>query len=270
MVVGADGAEMDVSSAYFEYYLQRYFYIQNVGNNQITIKTLDGKYLGISDPIKDGTRVRAVDSPYAWNSYTTTKIESAKADPTGAYINLRPPENTDIIVNVSEGKFTTEGQDIILWTSKGKVPNNAKLSWKKATEPSKTLTTHEMVHMLYYQVMDRLYADFNLAPAGNYFPPASDSPFAKYFWDGSGPEPYEGLEDKYGSTKYGYAEVARLRFWGVIPPGAHNPNAELTYGEFVQYLQKLMAYDKQNLAKWGTKQGFYMPRATFTSDIINR
>jgi hypothetical protein len=45
VIIGAEGAEMDVSAAYFEYYLQRYFYIQNVGNNQITLKTLDGKYL---------------------------------------------------------------------------------------------------------------------------------------------------------------------------------------------------------------------------------
>jgi hypothetical protein len=69
---------------------------------------------------------------------------------------------------------------------------------------------------------------------------------------------------------YRYAEVARLRFWGVVPPGAYNPNTELTYGEFVQYLKKLMACDKQNLAKWGAGQGFYKPRAAFTDDIIKK
>lgn len=41
---------MDVSDANFEYYLQRYFYIQNVGNNQITLKTLGGKPTPIQSP----------------------------------------------------------------------------------------------------------------------------------------------------------------------------------------------------------------------------
>jgi len=66
------------------------FYIENLGNNRITIKTKDGKYVGISDDIKAGTHVKKVNSPYKW--YIT--FDSG---------GIRPATNTDYVAVVAEG-----------------------------------------------------------------------------------------------------------------------------------------------------------------------
>jgi uncharacterized protein YgiM (DUF1202 family) len=275
IIIGNGGAVVDLASAGFEYYWQRYIYVDNIGNDQVTLKTLDGKYLGISDPIKDGTRVRAVDSPYVWNAYTTTKLESAQANPSSAFISFRPPQNTNMIVNVSGWKLNEEGAHIILWSSKlGTVDGNAKLSWGEVEDPAKTLTMRDLVEILNTHVMERLYGDFSLSPSQGIFPPASDTPYKNYYWDGSGPDPYEGLKDAAGNLNYDYADVpnwvGRLRMWGVLPGGDYNGTTEITYGQFTGYLKKLMAYGRQNAINWGKVEKFYNPRETFTDDIIKK
>lgn len=40
-------------------------------------------------------------------------------------------------------------------------------------------------------------------------------------------------------------------YWGVVPPGKFNPKAEVTYGEFMATLIKLMAYDKERIREGG-------------------
>lgn len=275
IILGKGGAEVDLASAGFEYYWQRYIYVDNIGNDQVTLKTLDGKYLGISDPIKDGTRVRAVDSPYVWNAYTTTKLESAQANPSSAFISFRPPQNTNMIVNVSGWKLNEEGAHIILWSSKlGTVDGNAKLSWGEVKDPAKTLTMRDLVEILNTHVMERLYSGFSLSPSQGHFPPASDTPYKNYYWDGSGPDPYEGLKDANGNPNYDYADVpnwvGRLRMWGVLPGGEYNGATELSCGQFTGYLKKLMAYDRQNAINWGKVERFYAPRETFTDSILQK
>lgn len=276
IIIGSSGAEVDLTSAGFEAYWQRYIYVDNIGNNQVILKTLPGKYLGISDPIKDGTRVKAVDSPYVWNAYTTTKLESAQADPLSAWISFRPPQNTDMIVNVSGWKLNEEGTAIILWSSKlGTVDGNAKFSWGSVNDPAKTLTMRNLIEMLNTYIMEMMYpVSPSLSPSQGYFPPASDTPYKSYFWDGSGPSPYEGLKDADGNHRYDYADVpnwvGRLRMWGVLPGGEYNGAAEITYGQFTGYLKKLMAYERQNAKNWGKVERFYAPREAFTDGIIKK
>lgn len=276
IVFDNSGAKVDLTSGGFEYYWQRYIYVDNIGNNQVTLKTLDGKYLGISDPLKNGTRVKVIDKPYKWNAYTTTKLESAQADPSRAWINFRSPQNTDMIVNVSGWKLNEEGTAIIMWSSKlGTVNGNAKLSWGEVNDPTKTLTMRNLVEMLNTHVMKRMYPrGFSLSPSQGHFPPVSNGPYKNYFLDGSGPDPYEGLKDANGDHKYDYADVpnwvSSLRMWGVIPGGDYNGATEITYGQFTGYLKKLMAYDRQNAKKWGKVEKFYEPREIFTDGIIKK
>ncbi len=93
----------------------RRIYMVKKENNQVTLKLSDGKYLGISDEIKDGTRVKAVSEPYVW-SYKD-----------GA---LRPPTNMDMVVNASGQKYG-DGTHIILWTHPNSTPANANFTFEK-------------------------------------------------------------------------------------------------------------------------------------------
>ncbi len=73
------------------------FYVENKGNNKITIKTVDGKYLGISDSIKNGTQVKKVSSPYLW--YITFE--------TGG---IRTATDTKYVAIIAEGyKYSPQG-----------------------------------------------------------------------------------------------------------------------------------------------------------------
>lgn len=92
------------------------FYVENKGNNQVTLKMTNGKYLGIDNAIKDGVRVKAVSSPYLWNLYSENNAD---------IYSLRPPTNIETVVNASEMK-NTDGTHIILWTYTDlNAPNNA-------------------------------------------------------------------------------------------------------------------------------------------------
>ena len=93
-------------------------YMVKKDNDQVTLKLSDGKYLGISDEIKDGTRVKAVSEPYVW-SYKD-----------GA---LRPPTNMDKVLNASGGS-SADGTHIIVWTHPGSTPAHANVTFEKELE----------------------------------------------------------------------------------------------------------------------------------------
>lgn len=93
----------------------RRIYFEDKGKNQVTLKLSDGKYLGISDEVKDGTRLMAVSEPYIW-SYKD-----------GA---LRPPMNMDFIVNAS-GEQYDKGTHVILWTHAGSTPRHGNFTFEK-------------------------------------------------------------------------------------------------------------------------------------------
>ena len=90
----------------------REFYVENKGNNQITARMKDGRYLGIADPITDGTRVKAVSSPYLWNAYNEN---TAGLNSSYERCSLRPPTATKLVINASNEKSDI-GTPVILWT----------------------------------------------------------------------------------------------------------------------------------------------------------
>ncbi len=92
------------------------FYVENRGNGQVTLKMPNGKYLGITDAIKNGTRIKAVSKPYLWNIYSENNAD---------IFSLRPPTDTQMVLNAS-GKNNTDGTHVILWTYKDlNAPNHA-------------------------------------------------------------------------------------------------------------------------------------------------
>jgi uncharacterized repeat protein (TIGR02543 family) len=93
----------------------RRIYMEDKGNNQVTLKISDGKYLGISDEIKNGTRLKLVSDAYIWNYKD------------GA---LRPPQNMDMVVNASGQKYA-DGTHIILWTHPGSTPAHGNFTFEK-------------------------------------------------------------------------------------------------------------------------------------------
>ena len=49
------------------------FYVETVEENEVTLRMKDGRYQGIEDDRKDGTRVKAVSEPYSWIIYKDNK-----------------------------------------------------------------------------------------------------------------------------------------------------------------------------------------------------
>ncbi len=81
-----------------------------------TIKTVSGKYLGVSGTIKDGIQLQEVDSPYLWTLYSENNND---------IFSLRPASNLKMVVN-AEGQKNTDGTWIILWTHENtNAPNHA-------------------------------------------------------------------------------------------------------------------------------------------------
>ncbi len=98
--------------------MSQVFYIENLGKSQITIKTRDGKYVGISDDIKAGTVVKKVIKPYKW--YIT--FDSG---------GIRPATDTNYVAIVAEGAHYSsngstwdDGSRIAL--TKSQLPNKDK------------------------------------------------------------------------------------------------------------------------------------------------
>ena len=88
------------------------FYVESKGGSQYTLKMKDGRYLGLEGTRKDGTRVKAVNSPYTWLiHWEATNFNKEKSD----IFSLRPPEAAKMIVNAS-GEKNTDGTPIIIWT----------------------------------------------------------------------------------------------------------------------------------------------------------
>lgn len=106
----AGGAELRKKS------VNQAFYVEKKENNQVTMKMANGKYLGIADAIKNGVRVKAVNTPYLWNIYSENNAD---------IYSLRPSTHTQMVVNAS-GEKNSDGTHIILWTyTDFNAPNHA-------------------------------------------------------------------------------------------------------------------------------------------------
>ena len=90
------------------------FYVENKGNNQITLKIEDPysskgySYVGIDASIKNGVGLKVVDDPYLWNTYAE--------DDTSLVFSLRPPSDTKMFAGASGGNKAPRTK-IILWTN---------------------------------------------------------------------------------------------------------------------------------------------------------
>ncbi len=92
------------------------YYVENKGKGQVTLKLADGAYLGVADEIKDGARVKTVNSPYLWNIYSESGSD---------IFSLRPSANTKMVLNAS-GEKNADGTPIILWSHESlNAPNHA-------------------------------------------------------------------------------------------------------------------------------------------------
>lgn len=90
------------------------FYVENKGNNQITLKVEDSysstgySYVGIDSSIKNGVALKLVDSPYLWNTFVEND--------TTLVFSLRPSTNTKMFANAS-GESKAPRTELILWTN---------------------------------------------------------------------------------------------------------------------------------------------------------
>lgn len=102
------------------------FYVESKGNNQVTLKMANGKYLGIADGMIDGTRLKAVSSPYLWNVYPENNAD---------IYSLRPVANIQMVVNAA-GEKNTNGTWVIIWTCKDfNAPRHAEFQFISANNP---------------------------------------------------------------------------------------------------------------------------------------
>lgn len=93
------------------------YFVKHVADSKYTIKTANGKYLGVSEMVKDGVQIKAVDKEYLW----TFRLESGSDT-----FSLRPAEAPKMILNAS-GEKEKDGTPIILWTyEKTGAPKHAK------------------------------------------------------------------------------------------------------------------------------------------------
>ncbi len=116
--------------------VRKMFYVENQGNNQITLKVEDTysktgySYVGIDSSIKDGTPLKLVDSPYLWNTY-------AEND-TSLVFSLRPSTDTKMLASASGGKSDPRTK-LILWTKTDMdAPKHGELRFEPVAESAKT------------------------------------------------------------------------------------------------------------------------------------
>ena len=253
------GVDKNGNASIKEYATIQFFQVQSVGNNQITIKTVDGKYLGLPGNATEGTQVKLVDTPYAWNAYQTTEGK----------FTLRPPANTDLAFSVSPlvSDNSADGYqdlDIILASASSSMQNSTLFSWtspgdegwETLSTPPENLKQYDKVFLL-YGVMERI------------------NPGSDFTWGNSWPKlnsRYSGQPKIIGDDYIYYAGQIfnLLGGWGVYDYDVWNTRAEVTYGDLTNCLIKLMAYNKKVFSDIGYTRGFQKPRGTFTLDIIKK
>ncbi len=110
-------------------------YVENRGNHQVTLRMIDGRFIGISGTPANGTVATASNTPYLWNVYTeNTGVEGTD------YYSLRPSGNTELMLNASgEGKKV--GTPLILWKHKSMdAPKHGTFEFYKIETPDNAVT----------------------------------------------------------------------------------------------------------------------------------
>lgn len=104
------------------------FYAEDKGNNQVTLKMANGRYLGIAGAFKNGVRIKAVSDPYLWKIYSENNAD---------IYSLRPSDNTQMVMNAS-GQKNADGTHVILWSYENfNAPNHAEFRFMPANVPKK-------------------------------------------------------------------------------------------------------------------------------------
>lgn len=112
----------------------RKFYLKNKGKGQITLRTTDGKYLGLKSGIKDGVQITKVDNAYLWN-VNFSKVTGRDGNSNLTYSGLRPSKNKDFVAAgtlfMAKGNFLSneyiiiEGSKVLMRSSPKTTPENA-------------------------------------------------------------------------------------------------------------------------------------------------
>lgn len=113
------------------------FYMQKKGNNQVTLRMADGRYLGIDGTAADGVRVMAVSNPYLWNMY----FENNGGFFDNNRYSLRPSTNTGLALTASG--TIKEGTPVILSAQKSMdVPKNSEFTFFSTDAPQSLAFTY--------------------------------------------------------------------------------------------------------------------------------
>lgn len=105
----------------------RAFYVENKGNNQITLRIADGRYLGVgTTAVSDyGWKVAAVKSPLLWNTYS----ESLGVAKSHRKYSLRPASDTGLVLRAYTGNYTL-GDPITVFKHKGDYGRSDVVFWE--------------------------------------------------------------------------------------------------------------------------------------------
>lgn len=117
----------------------REYYVENRGNYQITLRMVDGRYLGLSDPIRDGVRVKAVNAPYLWNCYS----EDFGVGNINSF-SLRPPNATNMLL-VLDGNPEVGAPIKIKKYKSFDAPQNGELTFSVLNENTGNVPTVKLV-----------------------------------------------------------------------------------------------------------------------------
>lgn len=149
-VIRADLVELNSWSCAMPW--TRAFYVENKGNNQITLRLADGRYLGVGKTaVSDyGWKVAAVKSPYLWDTFS----ESLGTASTHRKYSLRSASDTKLVlraytvnytlgdpITAFEGKGAYGRSDVVFWELSGNdIPKTSGWAPAPATSPTPTVT----------------------------------------------------------------------------------------------------------------------------------
>ena len=124
-VIRADLVELNSWSCAMPW--TRAFYVENKGNNQITLRIADGRYLGVgTTAVSDyGWKVAAVKSPLLWNTYS----ESLGVAKSHRKYSLRPASDTGLVLRAYTGNYTL-GDPITVFKHKGDYGRSDVVFWE--------------------------------------------------------------------------------------------------------------------------------------------
>lgn len=112
------------------------FYVENKGNNQITLKientysSTGYSYIGIDSSVKSGVELKVIDDPFLWETYAESDTE--------LLFSLRPSTNNTLYANAS-GKSSSPRTKIILSSGSDlNAPKHGEFRFEPIEEPVKT------------------------------------------------------------------------------------------------------------------------------------